>query len=208
MRHWNSNITCVIDLETSGFDANHHEIVQICILPVTPDLTVDKTKNPFYITMKPDFPTRVDKKAMFVNKLKMSDLKFSQEAGFSLFESWFEKVVPFNRGGYRAKIIPIGQNYAQFDAGFLKVWLDNFGFEYHEFFHSGTRDTQTIASFINDRHAMKGSKPPFDNCKLSTLCNKYNVENVNAHDALADCQATLEVYRHMCKDAENMIGTL
>ncbi len=56
-----------------------------------------------------------------------------------------------------------------------------------------------LAIAINDKAAMRGEAIPFNRVGLGSLCNKFNVVNSNAHDALADALAEAEVYRCSCR---------
>ena len=52
-----------------------------------------------------------------------------------------------------------------------------------------------LAIAINDKAAFRGEAIPFNRVGLGSLCNKFNIVNANAHDALADALAEAEVYR-------------
>jgi DNA polymerase III epsilon subunit-like protein len=64
-------------------------------------------------------------------------------------------------------------------------------------FHSHARDPMLLAVMMNDIAAFRGEDLPFNKVGLGSLCNRLKVVNQNAHNALADCYATAEVYRAM-----------
>jgi len=198
MRHWNGCQICAIDTETTGLDANFHEVVQICILPLDSDFNVRKDVMPFYINLKPDHPDRADAKALKVNRLEMAKLLqegHDREKAKDMLEEWVKKLgLPCTKWGNRKKIIPLGQNYG-FDISFIKRWL---GVElYYEIFHYHHRDTMIAAAFLNDIDAMKVEKIRYPKIGLKYLCNLLNVELYGHHDALQDCRATAEVYKKL-----------
>jgi len=196
MEHCNGDQICVIDTETTGLDPFFHEMVQICILPLDANLKVRKDVFPFYINMKPDYPERIDQEAMKVNKIKDLHKGHCREKAKDMLVDWIDKLgLPQTKWGRRKLITPLGQNFS-FDKMFMLAWLGNDMFS--EFFSYTYRDTMTTALWMNDQASFHARKVPFSKVKLGWLANQYKIELTNAHDALADCAATAEVYRKMC----------
>ena len=198
MIHWNGNQLCVIDTETTGLDPDWHDLIQICILPLDSDLKPRHDVLPFYIEMIPEHPERADPKAMQINRLDFAIIGqrgHHPDKARDMLDDWIKKLkLPETKYGNRKKILPLGQNYP-FDMGFMKVWL---GHEtYAEYFHYHFRDTMIVAQYLNDRAGMHAEKVPFSKTSLTWLANKMNVPHEKAHDALADCQTTAEVYRRL-----------
>ena len=212
MIHWKGHRLCVIDVESTGTEHGYHELVQLCIIPMTTRLEIDKTVNPFYVNIKPNYPERADRKAMSVNGLSLAKLNSSgidSMMALGMLERWYKKLVPLNQGGeFHCKILPMGHNYAQFDKTMIENWMTAAGYEYNDFFHWHPRDTQVMATFINDRYAMRGLEPPFREVNLNYLCNKFGFENPNAHDALGDCSVTAKIFKSMCTMGEGSMGAL
>lgn len=200
MQHWNENQLCAIDTETTGLTPYYHEIVQICILPLTADIEVRNDVNPFYIEIIPEFPERADPKAMNINGLnfaKIGQRGHDKEAAKDLLTAWVDKLgLGYTKFGNRKKILPLGQNYA-FDMSFLKAWLGASAYDDIFFYHY--RDTMAAAGFMNDRAAMHAEKVPFNKINLSWLAKQYNVVHDRAHDALSDAVTTARVYKAMLK---------
>jgi len=197
MIHWNGNQLCVIDCETTGLDPSWHDLIQICILPLDSNIKPRKDgPMPFYIEMIPQHPERADPKAMEINRLDFAIIGqrgHDQEKAKDLLADWIKKLgLPSTKYGNLKKILPLGQNYS-FDEGFIKAWL---GFEtYNEYFHYDYRDTKRVAAYLNDRAGMHAEKVPFPKTGLGSIAKRLNVPHEKAHDALADCQATAEIYR-------------
>lgn len=203
MQHWNGCQMCAIDIETSGLDPCFHEILQIAILPLTSGLEPRQDVVPFYMNFKPDYPERVDAKAMKINKLELTRLMregIDKESAKDLLFEWIDRLkLPQNRSGYnRCKIIPLGHNYGAFDRGFITQWL---GLDlYEEQFHYHHRDTMILLAYLNDKSAMHAEKVRFSQINLTALCNKMNVKRERSHDALQDCLATAECYRKLVSE--------
>ena len=201
MEHYNNKMMCVIDTETTGLDANFHEIVQICIIALDSNFNPMKGITPFYMNIKPNFPERIDPKAIEINKMDMATIinsGFDSDKAIDLLEIWIKKLnIKGNKYGGANKIMPLGQNY-QFDKAFIQKWLGvdqyNTWFDYHY------RDTMCAALYMNDRAGMRAEKIPFPKVNLQYLATTLNVtEQGRAHDALSDCLTTAEVYKRLLK---------
>jgi DNA polymerase III epsilon subunit-like protein len=199
MVHWNGCHMVAIDTETTGLDPRYHEVVQVAMVALDSNFNPRQDVLPFYMLLQPEYPERMDPKAMSINKLTRDRLMtegMNRIAAIDLLEHWVDSLgLPNNRSGYnRCKIIPLGQNYT-FDKAFLQAWL---GVEqYDEWFHYHYRDTMTTALFINDCHAMKAEPAPFPKVNLAYLCSQLQIPTPKAHDALGDCVAAAQVYKRM-----------
>jgi DNA polymerase III epsilon subunit-like protein len=200
MVHFNNNMCCVMDTETTGLDPNFHEIVQICVIALDSNFNPLKGMMPFYVNLKPNYPERVDAKAIEINKLDMANIMntgFDRDKAADMFEAWFKKLgIKNNKYGNGNKIMPLGQNYS-FDKAFIQAWL---GVEqYNQYFHYHYRDTMNSALFMNDRAGMRAEKVPFPKVNLQYLATTLGIGGDKAHDALADCLKTAEVYKRLLK---------
>ena len=189
--HLNGNLLVSVDLETTGRQPGFHEVVQIACVPLGPDLKPSPRLAPFYTEIKPDFPERAEKQAMCKHGISMEQLLLhapSQDKVRDLLVEWFERLdLPFKKS-----LVPMAHNWA-FEASFLKAWMGIPLFE--EMWFSHARDGMLLAIAVNDKAAFRGEVIPFGSVGLGSLCNKFNVVNANAHDALADALAEAEVYR-------------
>lgn len=207
MIHLNGNLICSVDVETTGFIAGHHDLIQIAVLPLDIDLTPFKGAMPFYMNMKPKRPENVEAEAMAVSRINFARLMQSSHDPWDaadLFDEWFEglKRPTANRRAILPegkKLIPLAQNWV-FDRGFIIDWLGMPSFD--SMFHPWYRDTLAVAQYLNDEYSQNltnvfEAKVPFPKSNLAYLCSQLKVKNRQAHDALADTVATAEVYRKM-----------
>lgn len=198
MQHWNNKMMAVMDTETTGLDPNFHEMVQLCIIPLDANFNPLKGVIPFYVNLKPNFPERVDAKALEVNKMDMAKIMtegFDRDKAIDMLIEWYKKLgIRGNAYGNPNKIMPLGQNY-QFDKAFIQAWL---GVElYNELFDYHYRDTMCSALYLNDRAGMRAEKVPFPKVNLQYLATTLGIKSERAHDALSDCLVTAEVYKKL-----------
>lgn len=191
----NGDMMVVVDVETSGRIAGWHEILQIAVLPLDSEIEASKVHKPFYIHVAPEYPERVEPGAVRVNGLSAEWLEshgVAQDRSVDLFEEWFKALdLPFGK-----RLCPIAHNWA-FEKGFLTNWMGLEGFD--SIFHPHSRDTQRVASFLNDAAGYHGLKIPFGSVSQHSLCGKFGIGNANEHDALADCLACAKLYRALIR---------
>lgn len=199
--HFNGNLVCSIDIETTGVKPGYHDIIQLAVLPLDSQFRIlkvmaDGTKvYPFEILIKPERPENIDQDAMSVNRLQMSEIMAHGLESFTaidLLNDWFKKLhLPYNK-----RIMPLAQNWV-FEYGFLKAWLGPDMFA--EIFDARYRDTMVSSLYLNDRADFHHERYPFPKNKLSYLASQLKVEQIKAHEALSDCVTTAEVYRRMMR---------
>lgn len=193
--HLTGSLMAAIDFETTGRRPGYSEIIQIAILPLDADFRPLDSVRPFYINVKPAHPERAERGAFNVHGLDMDMLLLhapEQDRAIDLLYEWFNRLdLPQNK-----VIVPLAHNWA-FESSFLKGWLGPDMVD--QMFHSHARDSMLLAIALNDRAYALGEKLPFSKVSLPALCAQLGVINDNAHDALADCKATAEVYRRLLR---------
>lgn len=189
----NGNLLCAVDVETTGLCAGFHEIWQLAILPLDSAYKPSKEFAPFYQEMRIQYPDRIDSKAI---KLSRNNFALKQQRALDpftcadMFEEWFHKLdLPIYK-----RIVPLAHNWP-FDRSFLLDWLGEASF--FDFFHAHYRDSMAAAIFLMDLANYKCDQVTLAKFSLASMCGKFNVTNMKAHDALQDCIATAEVYRRL-----------
>jgi len=193
MVHINGNQLCAVDVETTGVRPGYHEIWQVAILPLDSKIKPWKGVLPFYLELKVQYPERIDKKAI---KLPRAEFARRQQRAVDpftaadLLDDWFDRL----KLAIYKRICPLAQNFP-FDRSFLIAWLGEASYEH--LFSPLYRDTMPAAIFHSDLSDFHSDKIKFVQYNLQYLCQKVNVINEKAHDALQDCIATAEVYRRL-----------
>lgn len=189
----NGNLLAAIDFETTGRRPGFHEIVQIAIVPLDSDIKPLTSVRPFYTNIRPRYPERIEKGAFRVNGLTLSDLMMhapESDRVVDLMIEWCDRLeLPLGK-----VVVPLVQNWA-FESSFFKAWIGPDLVD--KLFHSHARDPMLYAVMMNDRAIFHSEETPFNRVGLGALCTKLNVVNEQAHNALADCLATAEVYRRL-----------
>lgn len=194
--HLNGNLLCAIDTETTGLNFVQNEILQLCILPLGPDLKPSQEYRPFELKIKPEKLDTADPQADRINRgllqAAMTD-GIERWTAVDFLSDWFKKL----KLPEKKKIVPLGCNYS-FDRDFL---LDFVGgpLSYEEYFRNDYRDVMLTALAINDMCDFHSERIPFPKYGLTYLCSCLGVEHRNRHDAVGDCIATAEVYRRLMR---------
>ncbi|MEZ5940283.1 MAG: 3'-5' exonuclease [Planctomycetaceae bacterium] len=96
--------------------------------------------------------------------------------------------------GRRLIVAQLVAHNAEFDGPFLRKWFEDLGL----FFPASFRIFCTLHRALWYFHEDPSRLPPVD-FKLGTLCRYFGVpfSPLEAHDALADVRATVELYRRM-----------
>lgn len=193
MTHLTGNLLAAIDFETTGRRPGYHEIIQIAITPLNHELQSHPDAPIFYLNIRPNHPERCEKGAFYVHGIDLDMLQLhapSQDRAVDLLCDWFNNLdLPQNR-----VVVPLAHNWA-FESAFLKGWLGPDLVD--QMFHSHGRDSMGLAAAINDRAFFQGEKVVFPKLGLVALAAQLGIEYENAHDALADCGATAELYRRL-----------
>lgn len=167
----------------------------MAIVPLNSDLRPLAGVRPFYTTIRPVHPERVERQAMIVHGLNIDSLLLhAPELGRvqDLLMEWYEGLeLPFGK-----KLIPLAHNWA-FEYGFTTAWL---GVDLTATLFYGTaRDSMLTAGYINDREAMMGNTPPFSALGLKSMALKFGIVNEKPHDAYHDSITEAEVYRTLVR---------
>lgn len=184
-----------IDIETTGRVGGYHEMIQIAIVPLNMDLEIADDIIPFYHTLKPEYPDRVERAAEGVHGLNIDNLIVNspdQEKVSEYLVDWVSNL-PLGTG---RRLTPLAHNWA-FERSFLLPWLGPDLM--NAIFTPLPRDTMTFALSLNDRASLIGMKPVFNRVNLGAMCRYFGIELHDAHDALADAIATAKLYSAMLR---------
>ena len=172
-----------IDIETTGLDIEKHEIIELgCVLV---NQMWDRDGKPTFkildeleLKIKPERLDLADKVALKINGYNEGDWKeaLNLKDAMNIFA---EKT---------KDTIMVAHNVA-FDCCFLAKAFSVTGIANKMHFHK--LDTISIA------FAKLHLNESVDRYSLQFLCDHFGIENKNAHTALSDCRATLELYKKL-----------
>ena len=167
-----------IDVETTGFDTEKHEIIEIGCVIASQDGDELKIVDEFDIKIKPEKIEHADPEALQINGYNESDWLFAiskEEAIKQLAEK-------------TADCIMVAHNIA-FDYAFIAKAFSDTGIENKMFYHK--LDTVSFAFAKLHRH------DDVSKFSLARLCEHFGIVNERAHTALADARATFELYKRL-----------
>lgn len=178
-----SELLAFIDVETTGLDAEKHEIIQLACVIAKQTPRVGKGPE---ISIVEEFELKVAP-----TRLQDAEEEALRINGFNEME-WVFAIDLKNAMEHLAKkakgAIMIAHNLT-FDAAFIDKAFKSTGVE--NTLHYQRLDTLSIA------FAQHYNKSEVDKYSLRYLCEMYGIKNERAHTALADTKALYEVYKKM-----------
>ena len=175
----------VIDTETSGLRPNQHQILTIgmVLIDVAPKKLEFVDESHLFVKHK---EYHLSKTAMRINGI---DIQEHDKKG--IFPKFACKSVNNFLDEHSLRKTPIVGHNVHFDKNFLKVLFQEEGLELP--FHHEKEDTR----YIWERLRRQGLISPDKNAKLGTIAEHFGVDYTKAHDALADCKITAQVYHKL-----------
>lgn len=173
-----------IDTETTGLNSSINDIIQIACIPIINGVEY----KPFNEFCQPLNYDAVDAGAIAIHGITVERMRKFQSSSAALekFKAYLSSIqlpdgIKFTLAGYN-----VG-----FDKGFLSAMFGKLGQSavYRTLFNSEVHDTM---------HRAKLAKGLKQNPKLSKLAEEYGI-SINAHEALSDIRATIEVDKLMAK---------
>ena len=178
------NIFAAIDLETTGLDPAHCEVLEIAIVPLNEDFTVSTVVPEFTARIKAKHPEWIEQTAIDVNRLDPTEGKPLEEVRADL-ALWAEE------NGITG-IVPLAHNLA-FDLSFLKASFPAFS----RIVSGHGRDSMRLAITLNDLARMQDGEVRFPSVSLRSLKLALDIEGEVQHHALEDAKDAAHVYRKL-----------
>ena len=177
----------LIDLETTGLDAQKHEIIQIAAILL--DKKTLKEKEIFSSFISPLRWKNRDLESMKVNGIKLDQLKGapSLKTVLSQFNKIFkpQEVVLSHYGG------PLDMDFMR--EAYKKAGL-KWQFDYHYF-----NLWAVFYAFLASRNKLKNSKK-FTGFSLDDFMKEFKIKSNSRHDALEDGRIEAEVLRRIMQN--------
>jgi DNA polymerase III subunit alpha, Gram-positive type len=165
----------VLDLETTGLSPYSNKITEIAAMKIQNGKLIDT----FHTLVNPQvpIPSFITRLTGITNELVSSSPKISEV--LPSLKEFIEET-------------PIVAHNAAFD---LKFLAHNFMIHAnHQLLNRAVCTRKLATRLLNDLPSKK----------LSCLCEYYNIENSQAHRALSDTQATVEVFNHFCNQLKQL----
>ncbi|MCA9352481.1 3'-5' exonuclease [Patescibacteria group bacterium] len=168
-----------IDIETTGFNVEIQEIIEIgCIIVRQQDGVLGGIVEEFELKVKPEHLETADPEALSVNGYSESEWLFAMNLEQAM-KILAEKT---------KDCIFVAHNVA-FDWSFIAKAFATTGVENQMYYAKIDTISVAFAKLHRDASVTKYS--------LGALCDRFGITNDRAHTALADTRATVEVYRKL-----------
>jgi len=168
-----------LDVETTGFDPEKHEIIELaCVIVKQNDGVPGEVVEEFEFKIKPEKLENAEAEALAINGYNEMEWMFavSLEQAMKVFAE-------------KTKDCIFVAHNAAFDYSFIAKAFGITNIK-NEMFYAKI-DTLSYA------YAKLGNDPTQTKFSLGALCERFGITNDRAHTALADTRATVEVYRKM-----------
>lgn len=175
------NNLAFVDIETTGFDPDKHEIIEIGLVLVK-QLGDDGNKfevlEEVELKIKPERIEDADPQALKVNGYEPSQWIFANtlEQAMKIFSEKTENAI------FTAHNLTF--DYSFIDRAFKKTAIEN------KMFYPKL-DTISVA------YAKLHNNPQVEKFRLQKLCEYFGIKNERAHTALADAKATFLIYEKL-----------
>lgn len=203
-----TQIVC-IDFETGGFDANKNPATEVGLISFKNDIFEEISRYKSYI--KPydkENGLEYTQKALDFTGLSIDKLEKEGQKYIKVVNDLIAEFKKANTAGNKTKKpILLGHNIA-FDIPFLMQLFDLVGKDLSEFL-DGKLDNKSrfIPAYFDTmwdaRRRWPEMKKEIKNHKLETVTEKLGIRLEDAHEALADVEATMEVYKYFTKNLRN-----
>jgi len=176
----------VIDTETTGLSPRFHKTLTVGLLLIDVEKTHLNILDQNHIFIKHNH-YNASPGAMSVNKINLiqhNQIAVPPQKACNQINTFIEKNILHE--------IPLVGHNITFDKNFLSSLFDQA--DTPSKFHHQHEDTMWIW-----RNLQKENKVPFGRSNLQTLADHFNIDYTKAHDAIADCKITAQVYHEMMK---------
>ncbi len=177
----------VIDTETTGLFPRSNQLLTLGMVLIDADKPKLKFIQERHVLVKHD-EYNMSKTAMQVNNI---DIREHEKTALPIPKA-IQTIQDFIQELGLERTPILGHN-VHFDQRFITSLFNSCEEEYP--FCPIKEDTR----YIWGRLKREGKVDPFKNAKLGTIANHFGIDYSKAHDAIADCKITAQVYHKMMK---------
>ncbi len=196
--HFNENRAAGIAIKTTGNNPRIHELIQICVFPLTSKFELSRETIPFDMDIKP-----IKKKEDFIldksglNKDRFNDIiknaTQTPQMCAELFDSWMEKKIQLR---FEKKLLPVTHNWA-YIRPFIRNWLGPVTFE--SYFSHEYRDLMSAALYCNDYSDINNYQILYPKVSMQYITRVLHIEHNRHDESILFVKAICEAYRAMMK---------
>ena len=195
--HMNSHLLCAIDIEWSGLRPYYHDIIEICIMPLTSTFEPLKTIMPFTVPIRPRYIDRIDRENMSVTQdhlIHIMKYGVDHYTAGEMFLQWFEKL----KLKRTKKIVPLTYSWPEVRP-YIWDWLGALNAD--SCFDYRYRDILSTANFLNDYNDWHIENCPIPKLHFEYICSSMKVDLIRPKLVMTNCKAIGEVYKAMLSDS-------
>ena len=200
------DLTCVIDIETSGPRPYYHELLELKILPITAEFEASKVFPPLHLCLKPvrveNIPLTHTKYGYLTREKFKNFLTFgvSRTEGIDLFDNWYSSLNLCAPG----RIIPYALDWikmAPFIEEFL-AWENNENTFMSNYFHKRhSLDVFNTILFFKLLIWFNGVHYDIGKCgNLNNLLTTFSVDSINPINTYANCINIARLLKKLLKE--------
>lgn len=178
-----NNYYCILDLETGGREAKKHAIAQIGFVIVDQDFNL---KEEYCEYIKPYGDFEYEQEALDYNSISMEEInngKSSKEVLKDLI-----KLAKKYSGKFDRDYIEMVNHNQSFDKDFMQTFFSHHNEKFEDYFNAFVHDTLFLTRL---------AFPKEISYKLQNCLKLFDIELIDAHDALSDAKYTLKLFKNL-----------
>ena len=179
----NLKILVAFDLETTGLDPFTHDIIELAIVPLSPDFSRSSLPE-FTARIKACHPENADPDALWVSGLNPSEGEDIKKVA--------SDIVIWMADNHISRLEPVGHNL-KFDLEFLRIKFPSLS----RLFSAHGHDSMQLAIIMNDISLLQTGEKIFPSVSLRNLKLQLGMDIPVQHRAIDDALDAAELYRRL-----------
>ncbi len=183
-----------IDLETGGLDPKRNPILQLAVLMEDEE---GKIADTFFSYIRPDGRLKIEADALEVNGITLQQLR-DEPPEYMVMEHLIKFLKSHKVGTKQFEFC--GYN-SRFDMDFFVAMFKRSKYQYWHYFNYYDVDVFALVKILGiTGKRYDEQKDTWVDCKkLSCICEMFDIDIENAHDAIDDIKATRKLFKKLKK---------